>query len=141
MADNDLIELTAQIVASHVESNRVNIADVSTLIQNVHSALAGLGKPVLEPEVPQEPAVSVRSSVKPDAITCLECGTKQKMLKRHLRVSHDLTPDGYRSKWKLSPDYPMTAPNYAAQRKELALKSGLGKKPVAKRGARTKRAS
>ncbi|TZG25718.1 MucR family transcriptional regulator [Sphingomonas montanisoli] len=140
MADNDLIELTAQIVASHVENNRLNVADVPALIQSVYAALAGLCQPVVVPEVPQEPAVSVRSSVKPDAITCLECGTKQKMLKRHLGVSHDLTPDQYRAKWKLPADYPMTAPDYAAQRKDLALKHGLGTKPVARRG-RPKRTS
>ncbi|RYE70987.1 MAG: transcriptional regulator [Oxalobacteraceae bacterium] len=140
MDSENLIELTAQIVESHVSSNRLNAADLPTLIQRVHTALAGLGQAVVVTE-PQQPAVTVRASVKPDAITCLECGTRHKMLKRHLRVSHDLTPEIYRAKWKLAWDYPMVAPSYAARRSELALKNGLGKKAPGRKPAGRKRKS
>ncbi|AOF98408.1 MucR family transcriptional regulator [Sphingobium sp. RAC03] len=129
VAQDALITLTADIVAAHVSNNSVAIGDLSQLISNVHSALAGLGTPSV-PEVPrQEPAVSVRTSVKPDYIVCLEDGKKLKMLKRHLRTSYQMTPHEYRAKWNLPSDYPMTAPNYAQQRKELAQKIGLGRKP------------
>lgn len=125
-----LISLTADIVASHVANNSVALGDLPTLIANVHGALAGLGAPAVEPApAAQVPAVSVRASIKPDHIVCLEDGKKLKMLKRHLMTRYQLTPADYRAKWKLPPDYPMVAPNYAAQRKELALRIGLGRKP------------
>ncbi len=126
-----LITLTADIVASHVANNSVAVGDLPLLIANVHGALTGLGAPALELEARQEPAVSIRASVKPDYIVCLEDGKKLKMLKRHLMTHYQLTPSEYRAKWKLPPEYPMVAPNYAAQRKELALKIGLGRKPGA----------
>lgn len=132
MSDNDnnnqetLITLTADIVAAHVSNNSVSLADVPQLIQNVHSALAGLGGKAEEPEVKQQPAVSVRASVKPDYIVCLEDGKKLKMLKRHLMTHYNMTPDEYRQKWGLPSDYPMVAPNYAEQRRSLAKKIGLG---------------
>jgi len=96
------------------------------LIQNVHGALSGLGAPTAEPEVKQEPAVSVRSSVKPDYIVCLEDGKKLKMLKRHLKTAYNMSPEAYRERWGLPPDYPMVAPNYARQRSRLAKEIGLG---------------
>jgi len=130
-----LIALTADIVASHVANNSVALADVPLLIANVHGALAGLGEPAPEPEAKQEPAVSIRASVKPDYLVCLEDGKKLKMLKRHLMTHYQLTPADYRAKWNLPADYPMVAPNYAAQRKELALKIGLGRKPGMKKPA------
>ena len=137
MADTEtLISLTADIVAAHVANNSVALADVPALIANVHGALAGLGAPAAEPEVRQEPAVSIRASVKPDFIVCLEDGKKLKMLKRHLMTHYQLTPAEYRTKWNLPKDYPMVAPNYAATRKELALKIGLGRKPGANKPAR-----
>ena len=123
-----LITLTADIVSAHVSNNSVSVNDLPTLIQNVHNALSSLGTPVAEPEVKQEPAVSVRSSIKPDYIVCLEDGKKLKMLKRHLMTHYQMTPDQYRQKWNLAADYPMVAPNYAEQRRSLAKKIGLGTK-------------
>ena len=131
MADDTLLTLTADIVSAHVANNSVATSEVTVLIAKVHDALAGLGKPV-EEEVPvKEPAVSIRASVKPDYIVCLEDGKKLKMLKRHLMSHYQMTPADYRAKWKLPSDYPMVAPNYAEQRKGLALKIGLGRKKVA----------
>ncbi|MEZ0243291.1 MAG: MucR family transcriptional regulator [Sphingomonas sp.] len=123
-----LVTLTADIVAAHVSNNSVAVSDLAVLIQNVHGALAGLGTAAVEPEVKQEPAVSIRSSVKPDFIVCLEDGKKLKMLKRHLMTHYQMTPDQYRAKWGLAADYPMVAPNYAEQRRTLAKKIGLGTK-------------
>jgi predicted transcriptional regulator len=123
-----LITLTADIVAAHVSNNSVAVSDLPVLIQNVHGALTGLGRVAAEPEVKQEPAVSIRSSVKPDFIVCLEDGKKLKMLKRHLMTHYQMTPDQYRAKWNLPADYPMVAPNYAEQRRTLAKKIGLGTK-------------
>ncbi len=123
-----LIALTADIVAAHVSNNSVAVSDLPVLIANVHGALTGLGTPVIEPEVKQEPAVSIRSSIKPDFIVCLEDGKKLKMLKRHLMTHYKMTPEQYRAKWNLPADYPMVAPNYAEQRRTLAKKIGLGTK-------------
>lgn len=135
MSDKEnIITLTADIVAAHVSNNSVATGDIATLIANVHRALSSLGEPEAVEEVKQEPAVSVRSSIKPDYIVCLEDGKKLKMLKRHLMTRYQMTPDDYRAKWNLPADYPMVAPNYAQQRKELAVKIGLGRKPGAKLG-------
>jgi predicted transcriptional regulator len=123
-----LITLTADIVSAHVSNNSVAVNDLPTLIQNVHGALTGLGGRAEEPAAKPEPAVSVRSSVKPDYIVCLEDGKKLKMLKRHLMTHYSMTPDEYRQKWSLNADYPMVAPNYAEQRRSLAKKIGLGTK-------------
>jgi predicted transcriptional regulator len=126
----DLIALTADIVSAHVSNNSLAVSEVPTLIQTVHGALAGLGAsrtPELEPK--RDPAVPIRSSVKPDHIVCLEDGKKLKMLKRHLLTHYDLTPEQYRRKWNLPVDYPMVAPNYAEQRRTLAKKIGLGTLP------------
>jgi predicted transcriptional regulator len=129
-----LITLTSDIVAAHLSNNNVAVDDVSTLITSVYGALAGLGQAVVEPAKALEPAVSIRSSIKPDYIVCLEDGKKLKMLKRHLMTHYNLTPDQYRARWGLSSDYPMVAPNYAERRRELAKKIGLGRKPGIKRG-------
>ena len=123
-----LVTLTADIVAAHVSNNSVAVSDLPLIIQNVHGALAGLGKAAEEPQAKQEPAVSIRSSVKPDYVVCLEDGKKLKMLKRHLMTHYQMTPDQYRQKWNLPADYPMVAPNYAEQRRTLAKKIGLGTK-------------
>ncbi|MEZ5654424.1 MAG: MucR family transcriptional regulator [Sphingobium sp.] len=128
-----LITLTSDIVAAHVSNNSVAVSDLPLLIQNVHSALSGLETPTSAPEVRQEPAVSVRSSIKPDYIVCLEDGKKLKMLKRHLMTHYQMTPEEYRAKWSLPADYPMVAPNYAEQRRTLAKKIGLGKSRSRKR--------
>lgn len=123
-----LITLTADIVAAHVSNNSVAVNDLPTLIANVHTALSGLDGPQAQPEVKQEPKVSIRASIKPDFIVCLEDGKKLKMLKRHLMTHYNMTPDQYRAKWGLPADYPMVAPNYAEQRRTLAKKIGLGTK-------------
>jgi len=132
MADNEgaedtLLTLTADIVAAHVSNNSVAVNDLPNLIQNVHAALSGITRSST-PEPKPEPKVSIRSSVKSDAIACLECGKRQKMLKRHLMTNHQMTPADYRQKWSLSPDYPMVAPDYAEQRRTLAKSIGLGTK-------------
>ena len=120
----------ADIVAAHVGNNSVAISDVASLIRNVHSALAGLTALSATPApARQEPAVSIRASVRPDYIVCLEDGKKLKMLKRHLMTHYQLTPEAYRAKWELPKDYPMVAPNYAEQRRTLAKSIGLGRKP------------
>ena len=124
--ETELLNLTAGIVAAHVSNNTVTTDQLSKLIQTVHSTLSGLSS---EPEPEKVPAVPIKKSVKKDAITCLECGQAGKMLKRHLSTAHGLSVQEYREKWKLPSDYPMTAPNYAAQRSKLAKKIGLGTKP------------
>lgn len=129
-----LITLTSDIVAAHVSNNSVAVSDVAALIHNVHSALSNLSEPAPAPEVKLEPAVSIRSSIKPDYIVCLEDGKKLKMLKRHLMTHYQMTPDDYRAKWGLPADYPMVAPNYAEQRRTLAKKIGLGTKRRRTRG-------
>ncbi|WP_336963671.1 MucR family transcriptional regulator [Sphingobium aquiterrae] len=126
-----LITLTAEIVSAHVSNNSVAVADLPLLIQNIHGALNGLQNPAAAPEIKPEPAVPVRASIKPDYIVCLEDGKKLKMLKRHLMTAYQLTPEQYRAKWNLPADYPMVAPNYAEQRRSLAKKIGLGRKPRA----------
>ncbi|MBD3774573.1 MAG: MucR family transcriptional regulator [Rhodobacteraceae bacterium] len=133
-----LITLTSDIVAAHVSNNNVTVEDVPTLISNVYNALAGLGGVTAVAEEKPEPAVSIRSSVKKDSITCLECGKKMTMLKRHLTTEHGMTPDEYRARFNLAPDYPMVAPDYADTRRELAKKIGLGRKPGQRRGRRKK---
>ena len=122
---NDLLALTTDIVASHVANNSVAVQDLPQLIQQVYAALAGVGSSGAAKEKPT-PAVPVRRSVTPDFIVCLEDGKKLKMLKRHLKTRYNLTPDEYRERWGLPADYPMVAPNYAAQRSDLAKKIGLG---------------
>jgi predicted transcriptional regulator len=124
----DLLRLTAQIVSAHCSNNTVEADALPALINQVHRALAGVGGPeVVEPEKPT-PAVPVKRSVFPDYIVCLEDGKKLKMLKRHLQSAYGMTPDEYRTRWGLPPDYPMVAPNYAAVRSALAREIGLGRK-------------
>lgn len=130
-----LITLTADIVSAHVSNNSVAVSDLPLLIGHVHNALAGLSTPVAV-EVPLEPAVPIRLSIKRDHIVCLEDGKKLKMLKRHLMTHYGMTPDQYRTKWGLASDYPMVAPAYAEQRRQLAKDIGLGRKPGQKRGGR-----
>ncbi len=129
-----LITLTSDIVAAHVSNNSVSVDDLAKVISNVYGALSGLGRVEVAPEKALEPAVSIRASVKPDHIVCLEDGKKLKLLKRHLMTHYNLTPDQYRQRWGLAADYPMVAPNYAEKRRELAKKIGLGRKPGARRG-------
>ena len=133
-AEDTLLTLTADIVAAHVSNNSVAVNDLPNLIQNVHQALAGISGSRSAAEPRPEPKVSIRASIKPDYIVCLEDGKKQKMLKRHLMTNHGLTPNQYREKWGLSADYPMVAPNYAEQRRKLAKSIGLGTKRRKTRG-------
>ena len=126
-AEDTLLTLTADIVAAHVSNNSVAVNDLPNLIQNVHAALNGISNAPSAPEPKPDPKVSIRSSVKPDFIVCLEDGKKLKMLKRHLRSTYNLSPDAYRARWGLPPDYPMVAPKYAEQRSEFAKKIGLGR--------------
>ncbi|MCB1380177.1 MAG: MucR family transcriptional regulator [Novosphingobium sp.] len=126
MRNETIIELAAVIVSAHIANNHVSADDVAQLIESVYAALANAVTPSVL-VVPQAPAATVRSSIKAGAITCLECGKKRKMLKRHLSIDHGLSPAEYRAKWKLSPDYPLVAPEYAARRSELAKKIGLGR--------------
>jgi predicted transcriptional regulator len=141
MADNDnsndtLLTLTADIVAAHVSNNSVAVNDLPNLIQNVHSALSGISGTGGAAEPKPEPKVSIRASVKPDYIVCLEDGKRLKMLKRHLMTHYNMTPDQYRQKWGLAADYPMVAPNYAEQRRALAKSIGLGTKRRRTRGGK-----
>ena len=137
---NDLLALTADIVAAHVAHNRVTVGELPELISKVHGALATLGQASAAPAAAeQKPAVSIRSSIKPDHIICLEDGKKLTMLKRYLHTNFGMTPQQYRAKWKLPADYPMVAPNYAEKRRTLAKAIGLGRKtgtaaPASKRG-------
>jgi predicted transcriptional regulator len=121
------IELTAEIVSAYVSNNPVPAADMPGLINQVHTALTRIsaGQADAQPE-PLKPAVSVKKSITPDYIVCLEDGKKFKSLKRHLRTQYNMTPEQYRDKWGLPPDYPMVAPNYAAARSQLAKQMGLG---------------
>ena len=126
--EDTLLTLTADIVAAHVSNNSVAVNDLPMLIQNVHGALTGISGAAAAPEPRPEPKVSIRSSIKPDYIVCLEDGKRLKMLKRHLMTHYNMTPDQYRQKWGLAADYPMVAPNYAEQRRTLAKSIGLGTK-------------
>jgi predicted transcriptional regulator len=121
------MESTADVVSAFVSKNKVPVAELPALISQVHTALAAFatGAPEAAPQK-SEPAVPIKNSIKPDYIVCLEDGKKFKSLRRHLKSSFGMTPDEYRKKWGLSYDYPMVAPNYAAQRSQLAKNMGLG---------------
>ena len=122
----DLLEQTTGIVVAYLRKNPLSPSDLSRVIREVHASLSTLGDAPATP--PQEPAVAIKKSVHPDYLVCLEDGKKLKMLKRHLRTNHAMTPEDYRAKWGLSPDYPMVAPNYAEQRSVFAKDIGLGRK-------------
>ncbi|OYZ97474.1 MAG: MucR family transcriptional regulator [Novosphingobium sp. 17-62-8] len=127
--DEILFTHVADIVSAHVSNNAVSANDVPGLIQSVYKSLAALGQVHELVEEKLTPAVAVRGSVKPDAVICLDCGAKMKMLKRHLGAEHGMTPAEYRMRWNLPADYPMVAPDYSAKRTELALRGGFGRKP------------
>ncbi len=128
---DELLVLTGDIVSAHVSHNNVSTADLPQLIRSTFEALQKLGAEP-EPEAQaQEPAVSIRASVKPDYLVCLEDGKKLTMLKRYLRTNFGLSPQDYRAKWNLPSDYPMVAPNYKAKRSALAHSIGLGRKSPA----------
>ena len=142
MSDTDdqggSLNQVAEIVSAYVSNNSVPTNQLSDLITSVHESLSNLGE---RPTESLKPAVPIKQSVKPDYIVCLEDGKKLKMLKRHLRVSFNLSPDEYRQKWGLPNDYPIVAPKYAAQRSELARKIGLGKGAAGRRRGRKKAAA
>lgn len=122
----ELLSLTTEIVAAHVSNNTVAINDLASLIEQVYRTLSNVGaEPVVQSEKPQ-PAVPIKKSVTPEYIICLEDGKKLKMLKRHLKTAYNMSPEEYRERWGLPPDYPMVAPNYAKQRSRLAKQIGLG---------------
>jgi predicted transcriptional regulator len=123
-----MIENVAEIVAAFVKRNQVPSAELPALIQQVSQSLASLGQaPIAAPASPT-PAVSIRASIRPEYLVCLDCGQKSKTIERHLSTAHGMTPNEYRTKWGLASDYPMTAPNYTARRSALAKQIGLGNK-------------
>jgi predicted transcriptional regulator len=139
---DDILRMAVDVVAAYVSKNPLPAGQIADVIHTVFNSLSQVDvqSPELKPEAPR-PAVSVKRSITSDYIICLEDGKKLKMLKRHLRTTYNMTPDEYRAKWSLPPDYPMVAPNYAAQRSDFAKKIGLGRKaaetvPVEKRGRR-----
>lgn len=124
---SEIIEMTADIVAAYVAANLVAAADLPTLIQSIHKAITGISSGgAEEPVLAQTPAVSIRKSLQPDHLVCLEDGRKFKSLKRHLRTKFNMSPEEYRAKWGLPKEYPMVAPDYAAARSALARAAGLG---------------
>ena len=121
------IGLTANIVSAYVSNNSVAAGDIPALISQVHAALLRVSSAQGEASAePLKPAVTIRKSITPDHLVCLEDGKKFKSLKRHLRTQYNMTPEQYREKWGLAADYPMVAPNYAAARSQLAKQMGLG---------------
>jgi predicted transcriptional regulator len=130
--DNDRIGLTADIVSAYLSNNAMQADGIPGLIHSVHKALVEAETQAAQPVTPDnEPVVPVKSSIKPDHLVCLACGAKQKTLKRHLNTSHQLTPQAYRDRYNLPPNYPMVAPEYAERRSAMAKKIGLGRKPAA----------
>ena len=125
---SEFVEMTADIVSAYVSNSSVSVADLPALIQQVHKALVGIADSASTPEAapPAAPAVSIKKSITPDFLICLEDGRKFKSLKRHLRTKYDMSPEQYRAKWSLPKDYPMVAPNYAQARSALAKQMGLG---------------
>ena len=124
--------LVAEIVSSYVKKNQIAPADIPTLINTVYQSLLTAGK-TAEPEPVRTPAVSVRQSVRPHYVVCLDCGWRAKMLRRHVNSAHGLTPEQYKARWGLKPDHPLTAPAYSEQRSAMAKQFGLGQKPKGRR--------
>ena len=139
MSDNPAVQATqplvAQIVSGYVRNNQVALADIATVINTVYQSLMSLGK-APEP-TPQASAVSIRRSVRPTYVVCLECGVRGKMLRRHFRQAHGLEANEYRAKWGLSPDHPITAPGYSQVRSAFAKQMGLGRRPSPRRRRRS----
>jgi len=127
-AEDELLKMTTEVVAAYVSNNTLATAQLGEIIHAVYNSLRSLDGQNAEP-VPEvlKPAVPIRKSITPEYLVCLEDGKKLKMLKRHLRSTYNMTPDEYRAKWSLGPDYPMVAPKYAQQRSEFAKKIGLGR--------------
>ena len=134
--EDDILRQVTDIVAAYVSKNPVPPDELPAFIKSVHATLTGIGGAAESTPPAKAPAVSIKKSVTPDYIVCLEDGKKLKMLKRYLRARYGLTPDAYRAKWNLPADYPMVASNYAAQRSEFAKKIGLGRSAPAAKGRR-----
>ncbi|MFN0042608.1 MAG: MucR family transcriptional regulator [Alphaproteobacteria bacterium] len=130
----ELLRMTADVVSAYVGNNTLSAAQIPDVIKAIYGSFVGLQGDFAEGSSGIKPVVPIKKSVTAEYIICLEDGKKLKMLKRHLRTSYSLTPDQYRTKWGLPPDYPMVAPNYAAQRSAFAKKIGLGRKPGKRRG-------
>lgn len=128
----ELLQLTSEIISSHISNNPVAQTELPDLIRAIYGTLIDLAEPVVEEPVEElKPAVPIKKSVTDDYIICLEDGKKLKMLKRHLKSAYNMTPEDYRARWSLPNDYPMVAPNYSAKRQALAKEIGLGRKPEA----------
>jgi predicted transcriptional regulator len=128
LRSDELLKLASEIVAAYVSNNPIPVSEVPAMIKSIHGTLGSLaGSVASEIATAQKPAVPIKRSVSPDYIVCLEDGKKLKMLKRYLRSNYNMTPEEYRAKWGLPADYPMVAPNYAAQRSEFAKRIGLGR--------------
>ncbi|MBV8338098.1 MAG: MucR family transcriptional regulator [Alphaproteobacteria bacterium] len=128
IAEEELLRMTADVVAAYVSNNTLPTTQLAEVINAVYTSLKALEGQVAQPQAePLKPAVPIRKSVTPEFLVCLEDGKKLKMLKRHLRSTYNMTPDDYRAKWGLPPDYPMVAPSYAERRSEFAKKIGLGR--------------
>lgn len=140
--DDLVLALATEIVSAHIANNAVSLAQLPTVIREVHHALATAGAAPVEPAKPK-PAVTARNSVFASHILCLDCGGPYKVLKRHIQADHGMTPEAYRTKWDLPPSYPMVAPDYAAARSKIAKQAGLGQKirtyPQKQRGLPKKR--
>ena len=125
----NVIELTVDIISAHITKNSVQVDDLPDLITKVHDAMSQVAATgSTEPQELPKPAVSIRGSVRDDEIICLDCGKSFQFLKRHLTAVHGMSPQEYRTKWRLKPHYPMTAPNYSAARSKMAKASGLGRR-------------
>ena len=129
----DLLRMTADVAAAYVSNNSLPAAQLTEVIKTIYASLLSLDRPEGAPMTTQRPLVPIKKSVTPEYIVCLEDGKRLKMLKRHLRTAYGMTPEAYRAKWGLPPDYPMVAPNYAQQRSVFAKRIGLGRKPGAKK--------
>ena len=141
IADEELLRMTADVVAAYVSNNALPTQQLAEIISTVYASLRSLDAEADGKSEPLKPAVAIRKSITPEYLVCLEDGKKLKMLKRHLRSTYGMTPDDYRAKWALPADYPMVAPNYAAQRSAFAKKIGLGRgtgRQTGKRGAAKK---
>ena len=140
ISHSDMLRMTTDVVAAYVARNDIAANHIQDVINTVYSSLRNIENPQNETKSePQKPAVSIKKSIQPDYLICLEDGKKLKMLKRHLRTMYNMTPDEYRAKWGLPPEYPMVAENYATQRSNFAKKIGLGKAPKLEKQRRTAR--
>ncbi len=128
VSDHDLLRMTADVVTAYVGNNTVAPSELADVVRTVHASLRQAQAGEAADAAPPKPAVPVKKSITPDYLICLEDGRELKMLKRHLRTTYGMTPDEYRAKWGLDPDYPMVAPNYARRRSEFAKQIGLGQK-------------